>query len=182
MRFCLHWKQRDNKTSQRGLPGRNRVAAFVGAQTVYTYWEIGKHIVEYEQNGHEKAEYGSDVLNRLSRDLTEHFGKGFSRGNVFYMRKLFITYPKLQTLYELLTWSHYVELLKIEDSLERSFYEKEAEAEHWGVREMKRQMKSMLFQRIALSTDKVLLLTARSSPGIGFTVSEIVEIVRCSLI
>ena len=93
--------------------GRNRVASFVGAQTVYTYWEIGKHIVEYEQNGHEKAEYGSDVLNRLSRDLTEHFGKGFSRGNVFYMRKLFITYPKVQTLSELLTWSHYVELLKI---------------------------------------------------------------------
>lgn len=87
--------------------GRNRVASFVGAQTVYTYWEIGKHIVEYEQNGHEKAEYGSDVLNRLSRDLTEHFGKGFSRGNVFYMRKLFITYPKVQTLSELLTWSHY---------------------------------------------------------------------------
>ena len=93
--------------------GRNRVASFVGAQTVYTYWEIGKHIVEYEQNGHEKAEYGSDVLNRLSRDLTEHFGKGFSRGNVFYMRKLFITYLKVQTLSELLTWSHYVELLKI---------------------------------------------------------------------
>ena len=93
--------------------GRNRVASFVGAQTVYTYWEIGKHIVEYEQNGHEKAEYGSDVLNRLSRDLTEHFGKGFSRGDVFYMRKLFITYPKVQTLSELLTWSHYVELLKI---------------------------------------------------------------------
>ena len=60
----------------------------------------------------------------FSRDLTEHFGKGFSRWNVFYMRKLYISYSKVQTLSELLTWSHYVELLKIEDSLERSFYEK----------------------------------------------------------
>jgi len=93
-------------------------------------------------------------LNRLSRDLTEQYGKGFSRGNIFYMRKLFLTYPKVQTVSELLSWSHYVELLKIEDPLERSFYEKEAVNEHWGVRELKRQMKSMLFQRIALSTDK----------------------------
>ena len=134
--------------------GRGKLVSAVNSIMVQTYWEIGRHIVEFEQNGHEKAEYGSDVLNRLSRDLTEKYGKGFSRGNIFYMRKLFLTYPKVQTVSELLSWSHYVELLKIEDPLERSFYEKEAVNEHWGVRELKRQMKSMLFQRIALSTDK----------------------------
>ena len=69
-------------------------------------------------------------------------------------RKLYITYPILQTVSAKLSWSHYVELLKIEDPLERSFYEKEAENEHWGVRELKRQMNSMLFQRLTLSTDK----------------------------
>ncbi len=134
--------------------GRSRAAAAVNAAMVQTYWEIGRQIVEYEQKGNERAEYGSDVLNRLSRDLTERYGKGFSRGNIHYMRKLYLTYPKVQTLSELLTWSHYVELLKVDDPLERSFYEKESEQSHWGVRELKRQMSSMLFQRLALSTDK----------------------------
>ena len=78
----------------------------------------------------------------------------FSRSNIVYMRKLYITYPKSQTLSDQLNWSQYVELLKLDDPLERAFYEKEAETEHWGVRELKRQMKSMLFHRIALSTDK----------------------------
>ena len=134
--------------------GRRRAAYAVSNEIVRTNWEIGKHIVEYEQHGHERAEYGSDVLNRLSRDLTDRHGKGFSRGSVFYMRKLYLTYPKVQTVSELLTWSHYVELLKIDDPLERSFYEKEAENEHWGVRELRRQMDSMLFHRLALSSDK----------------------------
>ena len=134
--------------------GRQTVVTAVNSAMLTTYWEIGRYIVEYEQNGHEKAEYGSGVLKRLSRDLTERYGKGFSRGNVFYMRKLFLTYPKVQTVSELLSWSHYVELLKIDDPMERSFYEREAVNEHWGVRELKRQMQSMLFHRIALSKDK----------------------------
>jgi len=134
--------------------GRQRVASYIGTQTVRTYWEIGKYIVEYEQNGHEKAEYGSDLLNRLSKDMRERYGKGFGRSSIYNMRKLFLTYPKIQTLSGFLTWSHYVELLKIEDPLERSFYEKQAENEQWGVRELKRQRVSLLFQRLALSTDK----------------------------
>ena len=134
--------------------GRQTVVTAVNSAMLTTYWEIGRYIVEYEQNGHEKAEYGSGVLKRLSRDLTERYGKGFSRGNVFYMRKLFLAYPKVQTVSELLSWSHYVELLKIDDPMERSFYEREAVNEHWGVRELKRQMQSMLFHRIALSKDK----------------------------
>lgn len=138
--------------------GRGRAAAAVNSAMVATYWEIGRDIVEYEQAGNAKAEYGSDVLNRLSRDLTDLYGKGFNRASVFYMRKLYLTYPKVTTLSKLLSWSHYVELLKIEDSLERSFYEKEAEAEHWGVRELKQQVNSMLFQRLALSTDKEQVL------------------------
>ena len=121
---------------------------------VHSYWEIGQYIIEYEQKGHSKAEYGSEVLKRLSRDLTDRYGKGFSRSNVFYMRKRYATYPELGQLSSILSWSHYVELMKLDDDLERSFYEKECESEHWGVRELKRQMKSMLFHRIALSSDK----------------------------
>ena len=134
--------------------GRDKLATVVNNVMVRSYWEIGRYIVEYEQKGHDKAEYGSDLLNKLSRDLTEQYGKGFSRSNVVYIRKLYLLYPKSQTLSDQLSFSHYVELLKLDDDLERSFYEKECESEHWGVRELKRQMKSMLFHRIALSSDK----------------------------
>ena len=133
--------------------GRKQLVSAVNSNIVHTYWLIGQFIVEYEQNGNERAEYGSDLLNRLSRDLTLRYGGGFSRSNVFYIRKLYLEYPKVQTLSEL-SWSHYIELLKIEDKQERSFYEKECVNTHWGIRELKRQMKSMLFHRLALSTDK----------------------------
>lgn len=133
--------------------GRQNIVHAVNTTIVHTYWQIGKHIIEYEQKGNERAEYGSDLLNRLSSDLTLRYGAGFSRSNVFYIRKLYLTYQKIQTLSEL-SWSHYIELLKIDEPLERSFYEKECCNSHWGVRELKRQMKSMLYHRIALSSDK----------------------------
>ena len=138
--------------------GRQKLVAAVGSVMVQTYWEIGRQIVEYEQKGKEKAEYGSNILNRLSRDLTERYGKGFSHSNLIYMRKLYLAYPKSQTLSDFLSWSQYIELLKIDDPAERSFYEKEAQSERWGVRELRRQMKSMLFQRLALSTDREKVL------------------------
>ena len=134
--------------------GRRQAVYAVNSAMVQTYWEIGRQIVEYEQHGNEKAEYGSGLLNQLSKDLTIRYGNGFSLSNINKMRKMYLTYPILQTVSAKLTWSHYVELLKIDDPLERSFYEKECEEEHWGVRELKRQMKSMLFHRLALSTDK----------------------------
>lgn len=133
--------------------GRWKVASAINVSIVRTYWRIGKHIVEFEQKGHVRAEYGTDLLNRLSHDLSVRYGGGFSRSNVFYIRKLYLEYPIIQTLSEL-SWSHYIELLKIEDTAERSFHEKESVNSHWGVRELKRQMKSMLFHRLALSTDK----------------------------
>ena len=89
--------------------GRQKVASYIGTQTVRTYWEIGKYIVEYEQNGHEKAEYGSNLLKRISRDLTDRYGRGFGMSNINKMRKMYIEYPILQTVSAKLTWSHYVE-------------------------------------------------------------------------
>lgn len=98
--------------------GRIKAVAAVNSAMVQTYWEIGRQIVEYEQHGNEKAEYGLDILNRLSHDLTERYGKGFSHSNVIYMRRLYLTYPKSQTLSDFLSWSHYIELLKINDPFE----------------------------------------------------------------
>ncbi|MBI4708262.1 MAG: DUF1016 domain-containing protein [Candidatus Omnitrophica bacterium] len=134
--------------------GRAKVAQEVNTILVQTYWEIGKYIVEFEQHGNEKAEYGSQLFDKLSKDLTNAYGKGFSRSNLFQMRLLYVKYPKIQTLSGFLTWSHYLEILKSDSDLEIGFYSKQTEKERWSVRELKRQMKSMLFHRLALSTDK----------------------------
>ena len=134
--------------------GRQKAVNQVNQAIVETNWNIGRYIVEYEQAGHEKAEYGSETLKMLARDLTNQFVAGFSRSNISRMRQLYLSYPKCATLSHKLSWSHYVELLKIDDPQERSFYLRECEQENWGVRELKRQMKSMLFQRLVLSKNK----------------------------
>ncbi|MBN2659552.1 MAG: DUF1016 domain-containing protein [Calditrichaeota bacterium] len=134
--------------------GRIKSIQKVNTILVETYWNIGRRIVEHEQNGNEKAEYGSRLLKELSRDLSQKLGKGFSRSNLQYMRLLFLTYPKCQTLSGILSWSHYTELLSISDNLARSFYEKQCIYENWSVRELKRQRQSSLFERLALSKDK----------------------------
>ena len=134
--------------------GRVQVSQSVNTILVQTYWLIGRHIVEFEQGGKEKAEYGSFLFDQLSKDLTKLYGKGFSRSNLLYMRKLYINFPKSETLSNVLSWSHYFEILRTDNELEISFYTKQAEKENWSVRELKRQMKSMLFHRLALSKDK----------------------------
>lgn len=134
--------------------GREQAAQSVNTVLVQTYWLIGRHIVEFEQSGKEKAEYGSNLLDVLSKDLTQLYGKGFGRSNLFYMRKLYLSFQNSGTLSHKLSWSHYYEILKIDDDLEIKFYLKQCEKENWSVRELKRQMKSMLFHRLALSKDK----------------------------
>ncbi len=134
--------------------GRKQAYQAVNSILVKTYWEIGKQIVEYEQEGKEKAEYGSALLDNLSRDLKLRYGKGFSRRNILDMRRFYQSYQKWQTVSAELRWSHYIELLSIDEPLERSFYEKQCITERWSVRELSRQMNSTLFHRIALSKDK----------------------------
>jgi predicted nuclease of restriction endonuclease-like (RecB) superfamily len=138
--------------------GREQAGRAVNTILVQTYWHIGRHIVEFEQKGNIKAEYGSELLDRLSRDLTAEFGKGFSRSNLFQMRQFYLKFPKIQTLSGQLTWSHYTEIIKSDNDLEISFYARQCEKENWSVRELKRQMKSMLFHRLALSKDKAGVL------------------------
>lgn len=134
--------------------GRQKAAQSVNTILVQTYWEIGRYVVEFEQGGNERAEYGTQLFERLSKDLTNAHGKGFSRSNLVYMRKLYLSFQIRETLSHILTWSHYFEILKAENELEIGFYTKQCEKERWSVRELKRQMKSSLFERIALSKDK----------------------------
>ena len=133
---------------------RKKVYSQINQILVKTYWQIGKRIIEFEQKGKEKAEYGTKLLDKLAIDLKLKYGKGFSRSNIVYMRLFFIKYPKSQTLSDQLSWSHYVELLMIDNTLERSFYEKQCIKERWSIRELKRQKNSALFERIALSKNK----------------------------
>src|SRR3989344_6644758 len=100
--------------------GRKQAYQAVNSILVGTYWEIGKQIVEFEQDGKEKAEYGSKLLDALSKDLRFRYGKGFSRRNVLNMRRFYLIYSNWQTLSAELSWSHYVALLSVEDCLEKS--------------------------------------------------------------
>lgn len=118
--------------------GRERAYTAINTAMLRTNWEIGRYIVEYEQGGLQRAEYGTNLLDRLYRDLTAAYGKGFSRSNIAKIRKLYLCFPIVQTLSAQLSWSHYVEILKEEDELAISFYAKQCEIEHWSVRELKR--------------------------------------------
>lgn len=139
---------------------KEKAITAVNTELLEANWRTGQYIVEFEQGGKARAEYGKQLLVKLSKDLTRLNGKGFNRSNLTYMRKLYLAFPKCGTLSHKLTWSHYYEILKCEDTLEMQFYMKQCINECWNVRELKRQMKSCLFQRLALSTDKegVLLL------------------------
>ncbi len=138
---------------------KESLAGAVNSTMTETYWMIGKYIVESEQDGNIKAAYGRRLLSTLSKELTLRLGKGYSRPNLNNMRKFYLKYPDCQKVSNKLSWSHICELIKIDDDLERSFYEKETINEKWGVRELQRQMDSALFLRLAVSRDKEGILS-----------------------
>ena len=131
---------------------RNRVAREVNNILIQTYWEIGRIIVEEEQGNSDRAEYGKQLITDLSKKLTKEYGKGFSKSNLFNMRNFYLYFPIFQTVSGKLSWSHYCELLSISDEQKRSFYEKETINANWSVRELKRQIKTSLFERLLLSS------------------------------
>ena len=114
------------------------------------YWRL---IIEIQQ-GDERASYGDFVLEKLSKKLTNEFGKGFSTGNLERMRKFYICFPITTTVSSKLSWSHYLELIKIDEDAKRNFYLKECINSRWSVRELQRQRDSLLYERLALSLDK----------------------------
>lgn len=138
--------------------GQLYAAKVVNSAITETYWQIGRNIVEFEQGGNARAEYGKALLTNLSRDLKLRHGRGFSRSNVARMKQFYHEYPIVATLSRQLSWSAIIELLKIDDPLERGFYEKQAVREKWSVRELQRQKKSSLFLRLAAGKDKESIL------------------------
>ncbi|HUX42189.1 MAG TPA: PDDEXK nuclease domain-containing protein [Rectinemataceae bacterium] len=152
------YRQLLDQISEAYTQGRVRAVRTVNAQLIETYWEVGRYIVEFEQSGGLRAEYGKALISNLATDLGLRHGRGFSRSNLIYMRLLYLRYPISQKPSHQLSWSHYVELLKLDDDLERGFYEKQAIAERWSVPELKRQKASSLFLRLAASKDKAGIL------------------------
>ncbi len=154
---------------------RTNVARTVNTQMVWAYWLVGREIVEEEQAGQTRATYGEDILGQISGRLQSAFGKGFTTTNLKYMRQFYLTYPALlegeqirhtlcdefKTQGQLnpdLSWSHYRLLTRIESPQARSFYEIETDKNQWSVRELERQVSNLLFERLALSRDKLGLM------------------------
>jgi len=157
---------------------RRSVVQTVNKTMVYTYFEIGRMIVEEEQNGRDRAEYGKQILKELSIRLKSEFGKGFSQRNLEQMRQFYLTYSKAQTLSAefrdskaqtlsaksehnhnqsfnwFLSWSHYLFLMRIDNIEERKYYEIESYSNNWSLRELRRQFDSALYERLVLSRDK----------------------------
>lgn len=162
--------------------GRKAAVRYVNTALVATYWLMGRRIVNYEQKGKERAEYGEATLKRISEDLTLKFGKGFSFPQMKNIRQFYLAYPEkgytpssqlhktqksqtpssqslADTSYTLpLSWSHYCLLMRIEESFQREFYEAECIRGNWSVRQLDRQIQSMLYERTALSKRKLAVL------------------------
>jgi predicted nuclease of restriction endonuclease-like (RecB) superfamily len=149
------------------------------ATMVSTYFEIGRIILEHEQKGKKRAEYATQTLIKLSKQLSDEFGKGYSVDNLENMRKFYSVYGKSETLSRIsgkkptreipperavesktlkpvfrLSWSHYLKLMRIENEDEKRFYEIEAAKNNWGVRDLKRQFDSALYERLIIGKDK----------------------------
>lgn len=159
---------------------RRATARSINAIVTATYWEIGRRIVELEQGGERRAEYGKQIVEQLAKDLGDRFGRGFQKSNLFQMRAFYLTYPALgqplpspdlspeifQTLSGKfpLPWSHYVKLLSVKSPEARAFYETEALRGGWSVRQLNRQINTQYYERTLLSRNKTAMLEKGSQP------------------
>ncbi len=164
-----------NNIGQTIETARQNAVKAVNTELVKANWEIGRHIIEFEQHGHERAEYGSDLLTKLAKDLKLLYGKGFGRRNVLDMRRFYLTFPIWQTVSAKLSWSHFIVLLGISDETARKFYEKQSINENWSKRELERQIDSSLFERLALSRDKKGVLYLSEKGQIASNPTEVIK-------
>ncbi|NRA73720.1 MAG: DUF1016 domain-containing protein [Rickettsiales bacterium] len=130
---------------------RNNSYRAINAGMVKAYWEIGKAIVEEEQKGKERAEYGTYLMKNLSKRLIRDFGKGFSLVNLKYMKQFYIAFSKGHTLCDQLSWSHYRLLMRVENKNARDYYLNEAVTQNWSVRALERQIGTLYYERILTS-------------------------------
>lgn len=133
---------------------RNQAYRAVDAIQVQTYWQIGQHIVEFEQQGENRAQYGRKLLTQLSEQLTAEFGKGFDASNLRKMRLFYQTFPIRDALRPELSWTHYRRLLRVEDDSARQWYMNEAAEQNWSSRALDRQIGTLYYERLLVSQNK----------------------------
>ena len=136
------------------IQARSKAYRAVNVTMVEAYWNIGRAIVEQEQQGKERAEYGKYLIKDLSKRLTQDFGKGFDQSNLRNMRLFFKMFPIRDTLRHDLSWSHYRLLSRVKDTKARGFYLNEAVTQNWGTRALERQIHSSYYQRLLASQEK----------------------------
>lgn len=133
---------------------RQNIARTVNSTLVKAYWQVGRHIVEYEQDGAERAKYGNAVIKNLAARLTSEFGSGFTVTNLVYMRQFYVCFPNYHTLCDKLSWSHCRTLLKVQNDDIRLWYLEECVNENWSVRQLDRQINTLFYERMIASRDK----------------------------
>jgi predicted nuclease of restriction endonuclease-like (RecB) superfamily len=137
---------------------RSKALIAVNAEMVQLHWQLGRHIVEFEQGGAPRATYGSSLIDTLANCLTATYGRGYSARNLRGFRQFFLAFPIWQSVIAKLSWTHLLHILRVENPLGREFYLRQAELEKWSSRELERQINSMLFERIAISKDQAGVL------------------------
>ena len=178
MSDLVHTHSMMNEIRELLLNARQRVAVQVNTELLSTYWNVGKIIVEHEQENKDRADYGKQTLKELSKALTKEFGKGFSVSNLQFMRRFYQSYQIQQTVSVKLSWSHYCELLTISDPDKRSFYEKETINSGWSIRELKRQISTSLYERLLLSEGKTNKETVLALAEKGIEMSTPLDIIK----
>lgn len=141
---------------------RREALQTVNAVMVHAYWQVGREIVEEEQRGQDRAVYGARLIVELADALTQEYGKGFNARNLWYMKNVYLAFPIVNALrsksQDLLSWTHYRLLTRVGKPEARAFYAAECAKSRWSTRELERQIASLLYERLALSTDKAGLL------------------------
>ncbi len=143
-----------SKIKETLLLSRNQAYSAVNFAMVQAYWQIGRIIVEHEQNGNARADYGKAVLQELSSRLTKDFGKGFSVRTLQQMKKFYVMFPNTNALRSQLTWTHYRLLLLVENEQARQWYMDEAIASAWSSRQLERQISTLYYERLLASRDQ----------------------------
>ncbi len=134
---------------------RREAYAAINQTMVNAYWQLGKRIVEEEQKGKNRAEYGKQLLKQLSQSLTEEFGKGFSVQNLYGFRQFYLTFPEIfSTPWRILTWSHYKRIMHIQNADARNWYLKEAAEQMWSYATLNRNISTMYYERLLMSQQK----------------------------
>jgi predicted nuclease of restriction endonuclease-like (RecB) superfamily len=147
------------------LQARQKVLSAANAAQVQTYWEVGRHIVEFEQGGEARAAYGKALLATLSDSLSREFGKGFDERNLRNMRAFFQSFPNWNALRSELSWTHYRLLLRVDSTPARQWYVQEAAGQNWSTRTLERQIGSQYYERLLSSKDKAGMIAPPEAPG-----------------